>query len=129
MIWNEILCLGDSLTSGARDPYGRSYPAELGSMMTSEMNEFYYCHNFSINGETSSDLQKRAWSNISAGKNSKIMIKQETLDPKNTLDDKTSSIFFIKEKGTDGKDKIEFAIEQLDQARLVEEISLKGKHA
>ena len=74
MIWNEILCLGDSLTSGARDPYGRSYPAELGSMMTSEMNEFYYCHNFSINGETSSDLQKRAWSNISAGKNSKIMI-------------------------------------------------------
>ena len=62
-------------------------------------------------------------------KNSKIMIKQETLDPKNTLGDKTSSIFFIKEKGTDGKDKIEFAIEQLEQARLVEEISLKGKHA
>ena len=74
MIWNEILCLGDSLTSGARDLYGRSYPAELGSMMSSETNEFYYCHNFSINGETSSDLQKRAWNNISAGKNSKIMI-------------------------------------------------------
>ena len=74
MIWNEILCIGDSLTSGARNPYGRSYPAELGSMLTTETNEFYYCHNFSINGETSSDLQKRAWSNISSGKNSKIMI-------------------------------------------------------
>jgi len=74
MIWNEILCIGDSLTSGARNPYGRSYPAELGSLLTKETNEFYYCHNFSINGETSSDLQKRAWANINSGKNSKIMI-------------------------------------------------------
>ena len=32
MIWNEITCLGDSLTYGARDRYGRSYPAELGKM-------------------------------------------------------------------------------------------------
>lgn len=74
MIWNEILCIGDSLTSGARDPYGRCYPAELGSMLSKETNEFYYCHNYSINGETSSDLQKRAWRNISGSKNSKIMI-------------------------------------------------------
>ena len=29
MIWNEILCIGDSLTYGARDEYGRSYPLEL----------------------------------------------------------------------------------------------------
>ena len=28
MIWNEILCLGDSITFGARDPYKRSYPVE-----------------------------------------------------------------------------------------------------
>ena len=74
MIWNEILCLGDSITSGARDPYGRSYPAELGSLLTKETGEFYYCHNFSVNGETSSDLQKRAWDNIRSGKDSKIMI-------------------------------------------------------
>ena len=74
MIWNEIVCLGDSLTLGARDPYNRCYPAELGSMLTQETGEFYYCHNFGINGERSSDLQKRAWGNISSRKDAKIMI-------------------------------------------------------
>jgi len=74
MIWNEILCLGDSLTLGARDPYGRSYPVELGSLLTKETGEFYYCHNYGVSVETSSDLQKRAWGVISAGSNSKIMI-------------------------------------------------------
>ena len=72
MIWNEIVCLGDSLTFGARDPYKRCFPAELGKMLSKETGEFYYCHNFGINGETSSDLQKRAWSNISSRSNAKI---------------------------------------------------------
>ena len=36
MIWNEIVCLGDSITFGARDEYGRCYPAELGSV---ELNQ------------------------------------------------------------------------------------------
>ena len=45
MIWNEILCLGDSITYGARDPYKRSYPAELGKMLTESLKEFYFCHN------------------------------------------------------------------------------------
>ena len=44
MIWNEILCLGDSITFGARDCYGRSYPAELGKMLTESLKEFYFCH-------------------------------------------------------------------------------------
>ena len=34
-VWNEILCLGDSITYGARDEYGRSYPAELGKIICS----------------------------------------------------------------------------------------------
>lgn len=74
MIWNEIVCLGDSITFGARDEFGRCYPAELGKLLTKELNEFYYCHNFGINGETSSDLQKRAWNNISSKSNSNIML-------------------------------------------------------
>ena len=74
MIWNEIVCLGDSLTFGARDPYKRSFPAELGKMLSKETGEFYYCHNFGINGETSSDLQKRAWGNISSRSNAKILL-------------------------------------------------------
>ena len=74
MIWNEILCLGDSITYGARDPYKRSYPAELGKILSKELNEFYFCHNCGISGETSSDLLRRAWSNIKAHSNAKIML-------------------------------------------------------
>tara|TARA_B100000287_G_scaffold362263_1_gene355416 strand:+ start:528 stop:1085 length:558 start_codon:yes stop_codon:yes gene_type:complete len=62
MIWNEITCLGDSLTYGARDRYGRSYPAELGKILSEKTGEFYICHNYGINGETSSDLLRRSWS-------------------------------------------------------------------
>lgn len=61
MIWNEILCLGDSITAGARDEYGRSYPAELGKILTEQTGEFYYCHNYSKCGDTSSDLQHKVW--------------------------------------------------------------------
>jgi lysophospholipase L1-like esterase len=73
MIWNQILCLGDSLTYGARDRYGRSYPAELGKVLTEKTNEFYICHNYGINGETSSDLLRRSWNIIKSNKECKIM--------------------------------------------------------
>jgi len=72
MIWNEILCLGDSITYGARDFQGRSFPAELGKILTEKTNEFYYCHNRGVSGETSSDLLRRAWSDTSSNKNSRI---------------------------------------------------------
>jgi len=74
MIWNEIVCLGDSLTYGARDEYGRSYPAELGKIMTEKTGEFYICHNYGINGETSSDLLRRSWNILRSNKGSKIML-------------------------------------------------------
>jgi ribosome maturation factor RimP len=38
-----------------------------------------------------------------------------------------SSLFYIEEDGTNGIGRIEFGVDQLEQARLVEEISLKGK--
>ena len=74
MIWNEILCLGDSITFGARDEYMRSYPAELGMLLTNKTNECYVCHNCGISGETSSELLKRAWGNIKSHNNSRIML-------------------------------------------------------
>jgi len=74
MIWNQILCLGDSLTYGARDEYGRSYPAELGKIMTKKTGEFYICHNYGINGETSSDLLRRSWGIIKGNSDCKIML-------------------------------------------------------
>ncbi|MAG26595.1 hypothetical protein CMI47_13715 [Candidatus Pacearchaeota archaeon] len=74
MIWNEILCIGDSLTYGARDRYGRSYPAELAKIMAEKTNEFYVCHNYGINGETSSDLLRRTWSILKSNRDSKICL-------------------------------------------------------
>ena len=74
MIWNQILCLGDSLTYGARDRYGRSYPAELGKLLSEKTNEFYICHNYGINGETSSDLLRRSWGIIKSNQDCKIML-------------------------------------------------------
>jgi lysophospholipase L1-like esterase len=73
MIWNEILCLGDSITYGARDEYGRSFPAELAQMLTESTGETYFCHNHGINGETSSDLLRRAWGACCSHKESKMM--------------------------------------------------------
>ena len=74
MIWNEILCLGDSLTYGARDEYGRSPPAELGKILTEKTGEFYICHNYGINGETSSDLLRRSWHIMKSNRSCKIML-------------------------------------------------------
>jgi len=74
MIWNEIVCLGDSLTYGARDRYGRSYPTELGSMLSKETGEFYICHNYGVNGETSSDLLRRSWHQLKANPGAKISL-------------------------------------------------------
>ena len=39
MIWNEILCLGDSLTYGARDEYKSSYTVELSRILCEKTNE------------------------------------------------------------------------------------------
>tara|TARA_R110002074_G_scaffold104417_2_gene225456 strand:+ start:54 stop:617 length:564 start_codon:yes stop_codon:yes gene_type:complete len=74
MIWNEILCLGDSITYGARDRYGRSYPAELGKILFEETGEFYYCHNYSQCGDTSSDLLRKAWNATKGHKEAKLAI-------------------------------------------------------
>jgi len=74
VIWNEILCLGDSITAGARDRYGRSYPAELGKIMFEETGEFYYCHNYSKCGDTSSDLLRKAWNASRSHKEAKLAL-------------------------------------------------------
>jgi lysophospholipase L1-like esterase len=74
MIWNEILCLGDSITFGARDRFGRSYPAELGKILFEETGEFYYCHNYSQCGDTSSDLLRKTWNASKGCKDAKLAL-------------------------------------------------------
>ncbi len=72
MIWNEILCLGDSITYGARDEFGRSPPVELAKILTEKTGEVYVCHNHGISGETSSDLLRRSWSACKSNSNAFI---------------------------------------------------------
>jgi len=60
MIYNTILCVGDSMTYGARDEYGRGYPAELSSLMSKKYpDQFWICINEGVNGETTSDILRR----------------------------------------------------------------------
>jgi lysophospholipase L1-like esterase len=72
MIWNEILCLGDSITYGARDEYGRSPTIELSKIMKERTGEVYICHNHGISGDTSADLLKRTWSAAASNSRAKI---------------------------------------------------------
>lgn len=61
MIYNVLVCLGDSLTTGARDRYFRSYPLELASAMSQKTNEAWLCATEAVNGQTSSDLARNAY--------------------------------------------------------------------
>ena len=72
MIWNEIVCLGDSITYGARDEYSRSPTIELSKILKDKTGEIYICHNYGISGETSVDLLKRTWKACSSHKAAKI---------------------------------------------------------
>jgi lysophospholipase L1-like esterase len=58
-----ILCVGDSLTFGARDEFHRSYPAELSRLFHEREGRFVYCVNHGISGETSSQLLRRIYAN------------------------------------------------------------------
>jgi lysophospholipase L1-like esterase len=72
MIWNEILCLGDSITYGARDQYGRSPTVELSRVMKEETGEIYICHNHGVSGDTSADLLRRTWGACNSSSRSNI---------------------------------------------------------
>jgi len=73
MIWNELICLGDSLTYGARNEFGRSYPAELSKILTERTGEYWFCHNYGGNRETSSDILRRCWNIFKGHPNAKLV--------------------------------------------------------
>lgn len=62
MIYNLLLCLGDSLTLGSRDIFGRNYPLELGYKLSQLTGEEWYCITEAVNKRTSSDLARDAYS-------------------------------------------------------------------
>lgn len=60
MIYNSILCIGDSLTLGSRDEYRRGYPAELSQLLNEKTKEqFWVVINEGITGERSNDILRR----------------------------------------------------------------------
>ena len=60
MIYNRILCIGDSLTYGSRDQYERGYPAELAQLLNSKWEgQFFSIANQSWPGIRSGELLKR----------------------------------------------------------------------
>ncbi len=60
MIYNTILCIGDSLTYGARDEFNRGYPAELAKLLNDkDPNQFWIVINEGINGQRSGDVLRR----------------------------------------------------------------------
>src|SRR5579883_2117295 len=65
MIYNLLLCLGDSLTFGARDRYDRNYPLELGCRLSEITGEEWYCITEACNGRVSSELAREAYQLLS----------------------------------------------------------------
>ena len=63
-VYGTIVCLGDSLTHGARDDFGRCYPMELSDMLWIEYSQRWLCAEEGVNGERSSDVLRRALSVI-----------------------------------------------------------------
>ncbi|MCB0353685.1 MAG: SGNH/GDSL hydrolase family protein [Bdellovibrionales bacterium] len=64
MIYGTVLCLGDSLTFGARSEYGRGYPEELSMRLTNHFKQEWSAINHGVNGETSLDVLRRAFASI-----------------------------------------------------------------
>lgn len=64
MIYNLLLCLGDSLTLGSRDVFGRNYPLELGSKLSHLSGEEWYCITEAANKKTSSDLAREVYATV-----------------------------------------------------------------
>lgn len=65
MLRTVILCLGDSLTYGARDnPEGYGYPARLEELVARETGNPCLCINKGISRENSTDIARRAYDTI-----------------------------------------------------------------
>ena len=75
----KILCIGDSITNGARNEYFRDYVLELNYLFKSKKIVFL---NDSVNGETTSEILKRAIKKISNEKLNTLIFIGGTNDSK-----------------------------------------------
>ena len=78
----RILCLGDSLTNGARNEYYRNYPIELNYLIKKKNKIENICFNESVNGETSSEILRRSIKILETKKYDLILLLAGTNDTK-----------------------------------------------
>lgn len=78
----KILCLGDSLTNGARNEFFRDYPLELSNIIYQKKKIDNTCLNESVNGETTSEILKRAFKILNKEKFDLILFLGGTNDTK-----------------------------------------------
>lgn len=58
-IGGVLLCIGDSLTFGARDEKGLHYPELLARRMSKEFNQYWSALNEGISGQTTAEILRR----------------------------------------------------------------------
>jgi len=58
-VYGVIVCQGDSLTFGSRDPDGMSYPLYLGRLLSQKHRQTWVTVNFGVPGECWSDVWRR----------------------------------------------------------------------
>ena len=58
-VYGVIICQGDSLTYGSRDPDGMSYPLYLGRMLSERHGQTWVTLNFGIPGECWAEVARR----------------------------------------------------------------------
>ena len=94
MIYNTILCLGDSQTYGSRDEYNRAWPFELCDMMSEEYKQNWIPIVRARPGFTSADLLRNVYNWILGINTYKVIVLIGTNDAKPKV--ATPSIVFKK---------------------------------
>lgn len=61
MVYGTVICIGDSLTNGARCELGRGYPVELELALYRRHGQNWNCVNAGVNGQVSIEVYKRAY--------------------------------------------------------------------
>jgi len=85
-VYGTIVCLGDSLTHGARDRYGRCYPFELSDMLWDKFGQRWICADEGVNGDTSTDVLRRSISVMKKYPEAKeVVVLCGTNDSKSTV--------------------------------------------
>lgn len=58
-VYGIIICQGDSLTFGSRDPDGMSYPLYLGQLLSKKYSQTWVAVNFGVPGECWAEIWRR----------------------------------------------------------------------